>query len=82
MDESEMEKNFFPLALSLNEESDFDYHSPVFGMESQGSSGGRECPFCKSSIEIKSGDRMKAILPSLGGRLMVIPLAEIFAQVS
>jgi len=30
--------------------------------------------FCNSSIECRSGERMKAILPSRGGRLIVTPI--------
>ena len=50
------------------------YQWPVFGIEAQGSAGGFASPFCKSSIECKSGERTKAIWPSRGGRLMVMPI--------
>src|SRR6202035_5175618 len=46
---------------------------PVFGIEVHGSAGGFASPFCKSSIECRSGERTKAIWPSRGGRLMVMP---------
>ena len=48
------------------------YQCPVFGIEVHGSAGGFGSPFCHSSIECRSGERPKAILPSRGGRLMVI----------
>jgi hypothetical protein len=46
---------------------------PVFGIEIHGSAGGLGSPFCSNSIECRSGERMKAMLPSRGGRLMVMP---------
>ena len=49
------------------------YHSPVFGIDAQGSRGGIAAPFCKSSMEMLSGDRTNAMRPSRGGRLMVTP---------
>src|SRR5262245_53596129 len=49
------------------------YQWPVFGIELHGSAGGLGSPFCKSSIEWRSGERTKAMLPSRGGRLMVMP---------
>jgi len=49
------------------------HHCPLFGMESHGSFGGKASPACRSSIEILSGDRTKAMCPSRGGRLMVTP---------
>src|SRR3990170_8387809 len=49
------------------------YQWPVFGIESHGSAGGFASPFCNSSIECRSGERTKAITPSRGGRLMVMP---------
>jgi hypothetical protein len=49
------------------------YQWPVFGIEIHGSAGGLGSPFCSNSIECKSGERMKAMLPSRGGRLMVMP---------
>jgi hypothetical protein len=42
-------------------------------MDAHGSAGGKAPPFCSNSIEILSGDRTNAILPSRGGRLMVTP---------
>jgi hypothetical protein len=49
------------------------YQWPVFGIEVHGSAGGFGSPFCNSSIECRSGERTKAMLPSRGGRLMVMP---------
>ena len=46
------------------------YQWPVFGIEDHGSAGGLGSPFCKSSIEWRSGDRTKAIMPvSLYGQV-------------
>jgi len=47
------------------------YQLPVFSIEAQGSCGGRLSPRCRSSTEIPSGERTKAIWPSRGGRLIV-----------
>ncbi len=58
------------------------YQLPVLGMEAQGSAGGFGAPRCRSSMEIPSGERMKAMLPSRGGRLMVTPPSMSFWQVS
>jgi len=49
------------------------YHSPTLSMESQGSSGARESPFCRISIEMLSGDLTKAMRPSRGGLLITTP---------
>jgi len=49
------------------------YQWPVFGIEVHGSAGGFGSPFCNSSIECRSGERTKAMLPSRGGLLMVMP---------
>jgi hypothetical protein len=49
------------------------YHEPVFGIEAHGSFGGSAAPRCKSSIEMPSGERTKAMFPSRGGRLIVTP---------
>lgn len=49
------------------------YHFPVFFMDAHGSAGGSGSPFCNSSMEMLSGDRTKAILPSRGGRLITTP---------
>ena len=49
------------------------YHVPVFAIETQGSAGGFAAPFCSNSIEMPSGERTNAILPSRGGRLMTTP---------
>ena len=48
------------------------YQLPTLGMLTQGSAGSR-WPSCRSSIEMPSGVRTKAIWPSRGGRLMVTP---------
>jgi hypothetical protein len=58
------------------------YHEPVLGIEAQGSCVGLAPPFCKSSIEMPSGERMKAMLPSRGGRLMVTPASINLRQVA
>src|SRR5690606_32486064 len=50
-----------------------NHHSPTFGIDTHGSSGGSGSPLCRSSIEILSGERTNAILPSRGGRLIVTP---------
>src|SRR5258708_3463983 len=55
---------------------------PVFGIDDQGSAGGFGSPFCNSSIECRSGERMKAMLPSRGGRLMVTPIFISLSQVA
>lgn len=49
------------------------YQWPVFGIDVHGSAGGFGSPFCNSSIECRSGERTNAMLPSRGGRLMVMP---------
>ncbi len=56
------------------------YHVPLFFIDAHGSSGGRACPFCRSSIEIPSGDRTNAIRPSRGGRAIVTPPSYSRAQ--
>ncbi len=48
---------------------------PVLGIDVQGSAGGSNSPCWMSSIEMPSGERMKAMWPSRGGRLMVTPLS-------
>ena len=58
------------------------HHTPTFGADAQGSAGAFDSPFWMSSIEIKSGVRMKAIWPSRGGRLIVTPAAFSLAQVA
>jgi hypothetical protein len=45
----------------------------VFGIDAQGSAGGRGLPAWSSSIEMPSGERTNAMCPSRGGRLMVTP---------
>jgi hypothetical protein len=52
------------------------HQTPVFGIDAQGSIGGSASPSCSSSIEILSGERMKAMRPSRGGRLIVTPLSR------
>jgi len=37
------------------------YHEPVFAIEAQGSCGALACPFWRSSMEMPSGERIKAI---------------------
>jgi diguanylate cyclase (GGDEF)-like protein len=51
----------------------YRHQVPVFGIEAHGSAFGNAEPFCSSSIEMLSGERMNAILPSRGGRLIVTP---------
>ena len=58
------------------------YQWPVFGIDVQGSAGAFGSPFCNSSIECRSGERIKAMLPSRGGRLMVIPIFMRRSQVA
>ena len=47
-----------------------------------GSVGSSALPFCKSSMEMPSGERMNAMWPSRGGRLMVTPFSCRPAQVA
>lgn len=58
------------------------YQWPVFGIDDHGSAGAFGSPFCNSSIECRSGERTKAMLPSRGGRLMVTPAFISFSQVA
>ena len=58
------------------------HHVPVFGIDAQGSAGGSAGPFWKSSMEMLSGVRMKAMCPSRGGRLMVTPPSMSLLQVA
>ena len=51
------------------------HHVPVLGIDAHGSAGGSASPFCSSSMEIRSGLRTKAMRPSRGGRLMVMPMS-------
>ena len=46
------------------------YQTPTFCIDFQGSAGASAAPFWSNSTEILSGERMKAIFPSRGGRLM------------
>ena len=50
-----------------------NYHVPMFFILDQGSLISRLSPCCSNSIEILSGDFINAILPSLGGLLIVTP---------
>ncbi len=52
------------------------YQPPIFGAEAQGSATGRFSPFCRISNEMPSGDFTKAMRPSRGGRLMVMPASD------
>ena len=52
---------------------DDGYQTPTFGIDFHGSAGACAGPFWRSSTEILSGERMKAIFPSRGGRLMTTP---------
>ena len=58
--------------------------SPSPGVSSwrHGSAAGFAWPFCRSSIEMLSGLRTKAMRPSRGGRLMVTPAFISFSQVA
>ncbi len=58
------------------------YQEPVLAMLVQGSAGGSASPACKSSREMPSGVRIKAMRPSRGGRLIVTPWAIKALQVS
>ncbi len=58
------------------------YQLPTLGIEAQGSAGGSGSPRCRSSIEISSGERTKAIRPSRGGRLITTPACMSRSQVS
>ena len=58
------------------------HHTPVFGIEAQGSAGAFASPRWRSSIEMLSGERTNAMLPSRGGRLMVTPAAISLRQVA
>lgn len=58
------------------------YQWPVLGIDDHGSCGAFGSPFCKISIECRSGERTKAMLPSRGGRLMVTPAFISLSQVA
>ena len=58
------------------------YHSPTFFIEAHGSCCGRGAPACRSSIEMASGERTKAMWPSRGGRLMLTPASMSLWQVA
>lgn len=47
------------------------YQCPILGADNQGSCFGKGSPFCNNSIEILSGERIKAMWPSLGGLLIM-----------
>src|SRR5262249_45668603 len=66
----------------VHEEGVAAHQWPVVGIEVHGSAGGFGSPFCNSSIECRSGERMKAMLPSRGGRLMVTPIFMSLSQVA
>ncbi len=51
-------------------------------MLDQGSCADLAGPFCSSSIEMLSGERMNAMLPSRGGRLIVTPAFISLSQVA
>ena len=74
------EGTFYDVGISASDDSNSEgpsrstaYQWPVFGIDDHGSAGGFGSPFCNSSIECRSGERTKAMLPSRGGRLMVTP---------
>ena len=52
------------------------HQAPVLGIEAHGSAGGSDGPRCSSSIEMRSGERTKAMWPSRGGRLIVTPASS------
>ena len=58
------------------------HHDPVFSIDAQGSHGSCAPPACRSSTEILSGERTKAMRPSRGGRLIVTPASISFWQVA
>ena len=58
------------------------HHLPMFGADFQGSAGALASPFCRISMEMLSGERTNAMLPSRGGRLIVTPALCSLAQVS
>src|SRR5271155_2086081 len=58
------------------------YHEPVLVMLVQGSAGGSPSAACSISMEMPSGVRTKAMRPSRGGRLIVMPRATKALQVS
>ena len=66
----------------VHEEGVGAHQWPVLGIEAHGSAGGFGSPFCSNSIECRSGERTKAMLPSRGGRLMVTPIFISFSQVA
>ena len=58
------------------------YQTPSLAMDAQGSRFGSGPPFCNNSIEMASGERMKAIWPSRGGLLIVTPAFINLSQVA
>lgn len=58
------------------------YQTPVLGMEVQGSLGGNASPACSNSMLMLSGERMKAMRPSRGGRLIVTPAFRSRSQIA
>ena len=56
------------------------YQTPSFGIEAQGSRAGKAVPRCNNSTEMPSGERMNAMRPSRGGRLIVTPDSRSFSH--
>ena len=54
------------------------YHDPVFSIDAQGSADGKGSPCWSSSTDSPSGVFTKAMRPSRGGRLIVMPASIIF----
>ena len=65
--------DFSIITLAGREPPPVAHHLPVLGIDAHGSCLGFDPSFCSSSMEMLSGERMKAMRPSRGGRLMVIP---------
>src|SRR5690554_4589357 len=55
---------------------------PVFSILTQGSLGANGSPFCSNSMETSSGERINAMYPSRGGRLIVTPPACSDSQIA
>ena len=73
MDVTYICSNFLSTQYSFVIFHDYYYQWPILGADSQGSFDDSASPFCNNSIEILSGDRIKAMYPSRGGRLMTTP---------
>ena len=56
------------------------YQTPTFGIDAHGSAGASAGPACNSSTDTLSGERMKAMRPSRGGRLITTPPSRSFWQ--